>query len=89
MAAIGETAGIGRADQPQIRLMDQGRGVERLPRFLAGELFGGGAAQFVIDQRHELLGRLRIAGLDGVEDASDVGHDGYGPVFAAGRCVAG
>ena len=46
------------SDQPQVRLVDQGRGLERLPRLLLGQLLRGQLAQLVVDQRQQLLGRL-------------------------------
>ena len=54
--------------QPQVRLVDQGRGLERLAGLLLGQLLGGQLAQLVVDQRQELLGRLGVALLDGRED---------------------
>ena len=58
------------ADEPQVRLMDQGRGVECLARLLAGQPLGGQLAQLIVDQGQELLGDLRVAGVDGREDAA-------------------
>ena len=52
-------------DDPKIGLMHQGRGLERLAGLLLRQLQGGQLAQLVIDQRQELLGRLRVAKLDG------------------------
>ena len=60
--------------QPEVRLVDQGRGLERLAGLLLGQLLGGQLAQLVVDQRQELLGRLRVALLDGREDAGHVLH---------------
>ena len=62
------------ADQPEVGLVDQGRGLERLARLLLRQPLGGELAQLVVDQRQELLGRLRVALLDGREDACDVVH---------------
>ena len=61
-------------DQPEVRLVDQGRGLERLAGLLLRQLLGGQLAQLVVDQRQELLGRLRVALLDGREDAGHVVH---------------
>ena len=52
------------ADQPQVRLVDQGRRVERLPGLFASQLLRGQLAQFVVDQRQELSGDLLVALLD-------------------------
>src|SRR5262249_34257904 len=60
--------------QPQVRFMDQGRGIERLPRLLVRELLGRQFAQLIVDQWQELVGGGGIALLDGGQDARDVGH---------------
>ena len=57
------------SDQPQVGLVDQGRGLERLPGLLAGQLLCGQLAEFVVDQRQELPGGVRVALLDRREDA--------------------
>lgn len=54
--------------------MDQGGGLQRLAGFLVGELLGGQLAQLVVDQRQQLPGGLRIAPLDGGQDARDIVH---------------
>ena len=59
------------ADQPQVRLVDQGGGLQRLAGLLLGQLLGRQLAQLVVDQRQELLGGVRIAALDGGQDAGD------------------
>ena len=41
--------------------MDQGIGLERLPRCLGGQFLGGQFAQLVIDQRQELASGVRVA----------------------------
>ena len=61
-----ELAGV---DEPEIGLVDQGRGLEGLAGLLLRQLPGRQLAQLVIDQRQELLGRLGVAVLDGREDA--------------------
>ena len=50
--------GLVRVDQPEVRLVDQGGGLERLAGLLLGQPLGGQLAQLVIDQRQELLGGL-------------------------------
>ena len=40
-----------RIEQPEVRLVDQGRGLEGLPGLLLGQLLGGQPAQLVVDQR--------------------------------------
>ena len=42
--------------QPQVGLVDQGGGLQRLAGLLLGQLLGRQLAQLVVDQRQELLG---------------------------------
>ena len=51
-------------DQPEIGLVHQGRGLQRLPRLLLGQFLRGQLPQFVVDQRQKLLGGSRIALFD-------------------------
>ena len=44
--------------QPQVSLVDQGRGLEGLAGLLLGQLLRGQLAELVVDQREELLGGL-------------------------------
>ena len=62
------------ARQPHPDFVKEGRRVERLPRFFTRHLHGRKAAQFVVDKRWQLPGGVRIAGFNGGQDASDVGH---------------
>ena len=48
-------------NQAQIRFVDKSRGLERLPRLLVSQFLSGKLAQFIIDQRQKLAGRLLIA----------------------------
>lgn len=50
--------------QPNVRFVDQCRGLKRLARGLLGHFGRRQLAQFVVHQRQELLGRLPIALLD-------------------------
>ena len=61
--------------------MDQGRGLQRLARLLLGQPLGRELAQLVVDQRQELLRGVRVALLDGGQDAGDVTHDR--PVYSS------
>ena len=63
--------------QPQVRLVDQGRGLERLAGLLLGQLLRRQPAQLVVDQRQELLGGVGVALLDRREDAGHVVHRRY------------
>ena len=62
-------------NQPQIRLVDQGRGLERLAGLLVRQFVRREFAQFLVDQRQELAGRVRVTPLDGVQDLRDVAHE--------------
>jgi len=73
MSSVGE---VRIPDQPQIRVVDQGGGVERLPRLLAGQLRRGQPAQLVVDQRQQLLRGVRVALLDSGKDPGDLAHVG-------------
>ena len=48
--------GLVHIHQPDVGLMDQGRGLERLARLLLSHLLGGQLPQLVVDQRQKLLG---------------------------------
>src|SRR5262249_38902156 len=64
-----------RADQSEVGFVDQGGGLERLPRLLLGQLLRGELAQFVVDEGQELRGGVRVALLNGGQNAGDIGHD--------------
>jgi hypothetical protein len=64
------------ADEPEIRLVHQIGKLEALPRVLAGELPGGESAQFLVDQRQDLLCGLHVAPLDRRRDVREVAHRG-------------
>src|SRR5262249_32325997 len=53
------------ADEPEIGLVDQGGGLQRLPGRLLGQPLRGQFPQFVVDERQQLLGSVRVAVLDG------------------------
>jgi len=60
--------------QPQVSFVDQGCSLQGLPRSFLGQLLGREFAQFVVDQRQELLGGVRVAFLDGGQDARNFTH---------------
>jgi hypothetical protein len=62
------------ADQPDVRFVDQGRGLERLAGRLVGQLQSRQFAQLVVDQRQQLAGRVGLAPRGGVQDLGDVAH---------------
>ncbi len=51
-------------DEPEIGLVDQGRGLKGLPRLLVSQPLRSQLAQLFIDQRQELVRGVRIAGFD-------------------------
>jgi hypothetical protein len=62
------------AEQAQVGLLDQGRGLERLPGPLVGQSLCCQQSQLVINQRHELAGGVWVALFDGRQDLSDLRH---------------
>ena len=59
-------------DQPQVRLVDQRRGVEGVAGPLGGHPGGGELAQLVVHEREEVRGDRPIARIIGVERAGGV-----------------
>jgi hypothetical protein len=57
--------------------MDESRRLERLPRALLGQLYGGELPQLLVDEGQELLGGVGIALLDGRQDAGYLTHRGH------------
>ena len=74
VAAAIPPLGLLAIDEPEVGLVDQGGGLERLPRLLLGEPLLGEPPELAVDERQELLGRPRVALLDGREDAGHVVH---------------
>ena len=70
------------ADQAQVRLMDQGRGIERLPRRLARQPLGREPPQLVVNLRQELARGLAVAPSEGIHDLREITHDVLMPAFA-------
>ena len=60
--------------QPDVRLVHQGRRLQRLPRLFLGQLGSRQFPQLVIHQRQQLLRRRRIAGFDLRQNLRHVGH---------------
>jgi hypothetical protein len=75
VAAAVPVTGLVPVHQPYIGLVDQGRGLEGLAGPFLSEPLGRKLAEFVINQRQELVGGARIALLDGREDVGDFAHD--------------
>jgi hypothetical protein len=60
------------ANQSQIGFVDESRSLQRLAVFLLSQLLGSKLAQFVINQRQELLAGVRLTALDGGQDSGHV-----------------
>ena len=61
-------------DEPEVRLVHQGGGLQRLAGLLVVQPGSGQFPQLLVDQWQQLLGRRGIAGFDVAEDAGDVGQ---------------
>jgi hypothetical protein len=55
--------------------VDEGGGLERVPRRLVGQAVGGELTQLVVDQRQELVGGGGVPFGDGVQDLRDLAHE--------------
>jgi hypothetical protein len=60
-------------DQPQVRLVDEGGGVEGLAGGFGGHACGGELPQLVVDERQE-VGGLSVAGRGSIKEAGHIGH---------------
>jgi hypothetical protein len=74
VAAVRPPGLIGRADQPQIRLVDQGGRLKGLVGGFLRHPPGGELPQLVIDEREQLGGGAAIAGRGGIQNAGDIRH---------------
>src|SRR5258708_38600798 len=75
------------ADQPEVCLVHERRGAERLPRLFLSQLRRRQLAQLVVDQRQELLGGARVALLDSGQNARDLTHRRHGTARTSQRKV--
>ncbi len=82
MPAAGPGALLVAADESQVGFVNQGGGLECLPRPLVGKPASGQATQLVVDQGQQLGGGVRVALLNRVQEMRDVAHSdehtGYG-----------
>src|SRR5262249_36625534 len=62
------------ADKTKVRLVNEGGWLQSLARLFAGDLLRRQLAQFVVDERQELLGRGWVALFDGRHDTPQVAH---------------
>src|SRR5262245_17864239 len=65
-----------RAHEPEVGFVDQGGGLQRLPRLLLGQLLGSELPQLVVDQRQQLLGGVRVAMLNLHQNLCYFAHGG-------------
>src|SRR5262249_4164303 len=72
-----------RPRQFQIRLVNEGRRVKRMPRLFAGHLRGRDFPQLVVDERQEIRSRLTVAALGRLEESRRGSH-----FFGSGSGVA-
>jgi hypothetical protein len=61
-------------DEADIHFVYKGCGLKSLPRLRLSHLLSRQLAQFVIDQRHQMLGSARVALLNGGQDARHFAH---------------
>src|SRR5262249_24553188 len=87
VAATVPVLGLLYVHEPDVRFMNQGRGLKRLPGLLLRQLLGRELTQLVVDQWQELLCGVRIAVLDGGQDVGDVAH-GVGSRSGEGRLLS-
>ena len=66
--------GLLPAHQPQVRLVHQRGRLQGLTGLFVGQFLDRELAQLVVDERQELLARVPIALLDGVQDLGNVTH---------------
>jgi hypothetical protein len=70
------------SNQAQIRLMNQGRRLQRVARMLLTQVPGGAPSQFLLDQRQEIVTRLDVPSSPRPEEDADragsIHHSGLG-----------
>ena len=65
---------VGRADESEVRLVNQGGGLKGLVGGFVCHPHSGEFPQFVVDQWEQVGGRVTTPGSGGVEEASQIGH---------------
>jgi hypothetical protein len=64
------------AGQPQVRLVDEGRGLERLAGGFGLHPCGGELPQLVVHERQQVGRGPVVAGRGSIEEAAHIGHGG-------------
>src|SRR5262249_36019845 len=65
---------VGGADQPEVRLVDEGGGLKGLNWGLGGHPCGSELPQLVLDEREQVGGSGAITGRRGVQESRHLGH---------------
>jgi len=65
-------------EEPEIGFMDQCRRLERVVRALAAKVRGRSASKFAINERQQLIARLKIAPPPGLQQSTHVDRSGLG-----------
>jgi hypothetical protein len=76
MPPVGELDGVVRAEQTQVRFVNEACGIERLTRPLGRHLCSRDSSKLVVHEWQQSLGRLRLPGVDVLEDFSHIAHAG-------------
>jgi hypothetical protein len=63
------------ADQAQVRLVDEGGGLERLAGGFGRHPCGGSSPPLVVHERQQVGGGPTVAGRGSIEEARHIGHD--------------
>src|SRR5262249_13310730 len=74
MAAVVPLVASGRADQTEVRFMDEGCRLKCVPGWLGSQAGRGEAAKFVVDQGQQLRGGPRVTLVDRLEELRNLDH---------------
>ena len=65
---------VAPSDQPEVRLVDQGGGLEGVVGRFGGHARGGEPPQLVVDEREQVSGGPAVTGGRGVQKSGQIGH---------------
>ena len=85
MPAAVPNPGLLGIDEPNIRLVNERRRLKRAAWGLGGHPGGRQLAEFIVDQREQVLRRVDVASLNRRENLSNVAH--VGPAMAIGEAI--